>query len=1067
MPRPRLAKLTPPLLHHCVPRPRAFAQLQCADPAIWLHGPPGSGKTTLVASYLRSQGIKPLWFKVDADDRDPSTFFHYLAQLHARPNAGKSALPALESASRADWLAFARRFARAFYAALPAGSALVLDNVQESGNALDDILAVLCAERPEDCRLVFISHRAPPAALAGALTSRQLAVLNGDVLRLDRDESAALARSLGMTRGDEIERACEMAQGWPAGIVLLAGHRHGNAVAELPIAEYVARHVLDGLVAPARHVLMSCAFLPDFSAGLARDASGDANAGEVLAGLQRDGFLIEQRGSGAAKTYSPHSLLAEALKAAHGEPGSATRCAAQERAGRLLVQAGESEAGIALLLEAGAHGDAARAILGVARAMLASDRAEQLVRWIATMPDAERCAWLDYWRAIATVSFDEFEARKVFSTVHERFAREGDRVGMVLAAATALAAIDTSWQNYNGIDVWVSKLEDAWRDDLVFPDAEAELRAIAGVLVAVIHGSRLHDRASVLIERLPALFSANGAAQPGLDLGLYAGYLVLDHYRVLREFDRGLLFVNLVDGIKAFAHARPVRLAHWLLSAGIFEASAGIALDRAALRTRAAQRRKEAAVLAERYALSVMRILLAHTEAEAAIQERDLDAATAALDRAEPSLLPGGYWQLAWQHSRRARIALLRAQPADARDHIAKAIASARSANAPEFAYAPYHQSAAISAAWLDDHASAKEHIARAIAMAGDGLKRVFRLTEKLILALPGARTATDEGDAAIGAFVQALHDERINEFGNLMRPLIAEVLAAALARNILVPLAQSEARQRKLQPPLHAGANWPWPVRIETLGGFAVALWSEPLVFAGKSQAKPIEMLKLLVARGLGMKPGKALDIGSVIDELWPDAEARNPKGLFDITLHRLRKLLKVDDAVLVSEGQIRLNAGLVWCDAFQFEQAAAAALGGAPFDDELAAGREAALRHAIGCYGGALFGGEETVAWAFAAKERLAARFTLLVGHCGELLEARGDYASAIAVYEQGLARNAGVEPFYRGLMRCHLARGETAEAVRAYRRCRDLLAVVMGIAPATETQNLLRQIEPFEAG
>ena len=116
-----------------------------------------------------------------------------------------------------------------------------------------------------------------------------------------------------------------MAQGWPAGIVLLAGQRNGGAGAELPIAEYVTRHVLDGLFEPARRVLLSCAFLPDFSAALARDASGDPNAGEVLASLQRDGFLIEQRGSGAARTYSPHSLLAEALKAAHGEPGSPAR----------------------------------------------------------------------------------------------------------------------------------------------------------------------------------------------------------------------------------------------------------------------------------------------------------------------------------------------------------------------------------------------------------------------------------------------------------------------------------------------------------------------------------------------------------------------------------------------------------------------------------------------------------------------------------------------------------------------------------------------------------------------
>ena len=63
MPRshPRLAKLTRPRLHNAVARERLFSLLDDARDthrAICVVGPPGAGKTTLVASWLDARGIK-------------------------------------------------------------------------------------------------------------------------------------------------------------------------------------------------------------------------------------------------------------------------------------------------------------------------------------------------------------------------------------------------------------------------------------------------------------------------------------------------------------------------------------------------------------------------------------------------------------------------------------------------------------------------------------------------------------------------------------------------------------------------------------------------------------------------------------------------------------------------------------------------------------------------------------------------------------------------------------------------------------------------------------------------
>ena len=43
----------------------------------------------------------------------------------------------------------------------------------------------------------------------------------------------------------------------------------------------------------------------------------------------------------------------------------------------------------------------------------------------------------------------------------------------------------------------------------------------------------------------------------------------------------------------------------------------------------------------------------------------------------------------------------------------------------------------------------------------------------------------------------------------------------------------------------------------------------------------------------------------------------------------------------------------------------------------------------------------------------------------------------------------------------MRCYLARRESADVVRVFRRCRELLSVVMGVTPSEATETLYRQV------
>ena len=84
-----MGKLTRPILPEVFPRRRLFGMLNRMrqQPLIWLSGPGGCGKTTLVNSYLQDQGIPGLWYQAEEGDKDPATFFYYLGQ------AAKKAFP--------------------------------------------------------------------------------------------------------------------------------------------------------------------------------------------------------------------------------------------------------------------------------------------------------------------------------------------------------------------------------------------------------------------------------------------------------------------------------------------------------------------------------------------------------------------------------------------------------------------------------------------------------------------------------------------------------------------------------------------------------------------------------------------------------------------------------------------------------------------------------------------------------------------------------------------------------------------------------------------------------------
>ena len=164
--RPVLAKLSRPRLHDAMPRDRLFAILDGARQrkVVWISGPPGAGKTTLVVSYLDARKLRSIWYQLDASDGDIGAFFHYHATAADALKPRKGSLPSLSAEVMSDPIAFGRGFFRELFLLGGKNLILVLDNYQEVPESalLHTVLRNAIEEIPDGIQFVVVSRALPP-----------------------------------------------------------------------------------------------------------------------------------------------------------------------------------------------------------------------------------------------------------------------------------------------------------------------------------------------------------------------------------------------------------------------------------------------------------------------------------------------------------------------------------------------------------------------------------------------------------------------------------------------------------------------------------------------------------------------------------------------------------------------------------------------------------------------------------------------------------------------------------------------------------------------------------------
>ncbi len=1059
-----LAKIAIPKVYNIFLRKRLFSLINSYPerPITWVTAPAGSGKTTLITSFITTNKIPCLWYQVDEGDNEIASFFYYMSEAVKENNPEQKSLPLLSPEYLPNLNIFTKKYFEDLYDGISRNNkkfTLVFDNYQDvtHDSTFHNMINIGLSLLPEGINVVFISRSEPPSVFARLLANEKINYIGWNELKFDIDEFKKIISDRGIKNItlEIIKQLHLKTDGWIAGLILLlenekiknTNFQFLDKLTHQEIFNYFMNEVFNKADEKLHDFLLKTSFLPKFTVSIAEKITNDKSTNKILSFLYRNHYFTEKQNH-IDPFYWYHPLFREFLL-------SRTKyffteddiVKLKKKAALLLEEAGQVEYAARLYESVQDFDGLINIILKHAMTFILQGRGKLVENWINTIPmeSVEHNPWLLYLSGICRQAFNPNESILLLEKAFKIFKAQNDKIGLFLSWVNIVDTITLRLGDMYLLDDCINSIKDFLYIDESLPSFEIDLQVSTCMFACLFYRHPEHPdlnkwmhRALILSEKkLNKEFQILTIIYVSIYLLCIGDFL---HFEIILNKSKKLIKNN---------NLPPFALLRLKLNEAYYFSLVG-SMDNCLLAI------SDGLKISQDTGLHLLDHQFFCYGAFISISCSDFQKVEEFIEKMNLLVDEIGTFEKAIHYFVLAWYSLVQGNTSRALFHQEIALKMSQESGFIFSLAISYFNMAQIFFI-MDKHKESLEYLSKCSQL---NIKIKSNLIEYMCLLFEAYFIYNKNGidsktlKSIQKAFAFGKQKEYYNFLGFIPN-IVTELCVKALDAGIEVEYVETLIKKRNLTPnlPPQDISNWPWDLKIYTLGKFKLEKNGKLLQFSGKIQQKPLEMLKVLINFG-----AKDVSTSLLVNTLWGEADGDMANISFKTTLHRLRKLLNNSEMIQLNGGKLSLNDKYCWVDIWGLEDTFKKI-------DVFLSQNEHPEKYAFlidkifSLYNGHFLVNEEDAAYSFSLHEKLKNKFTNCIIKFSNNLEQKNEYSKSIEYCKKGIEIDDTIEEFYQNLMLCYYKLGKQGDAIKIYSQLKNVLSNKLNIFPSEKTEEIYR--------